>query len=246
MKCYLNPESIEFFFEFKKTLLMNDKYISESGMRGLYACLGSALDNCKDVSKINKISELFDIINLLVEKKIFTSEDGKVIPTLYMLAVKTSAYLKDPVFIEKMFKEFFPGIAPDQKDNLGLYASAYLHYSKNEFDEALMYINRINIHTFQMKYHLRNLQIIITYEKNDYNMFLYILDTHKHFLSKNKSVSDSYKESNMKFLNYTNSLFKLRDSKNRSEIKFLEKTILKDVVVNKHWLIEKIKKLSAS
>ncbi len=74
-------------------------------------------------------------------------------------------------------------------------------------------------------------------------MFLFLNDTHKHFLSKNKSVSESYKESNMKFLNYTNSLFKLKESSDKTEISFTENAILNDVVVNKYWLIEKLKEM---
>ncbi|MEZ4821110.1 MAG: hypothetical protein R2942_01395 [Ignavibacteria bacterium] len=66
-------------------------------MRGLYACLGSALDNCKDVSRIDKDQELYDIFNQLVEKKTFLhTEDGKVLPTLILMAVKTSGNLKKP------------------------------------------------------------------------------------------------------------------------------------------------------
>ena len=69
IKCYMNPESTELYFEFKKTLFENDKYISESALRGLYACLGSTLDNCKDLSKINKNRELFELICHLNEKR---------------------------------------------------------------------------------------------------------------------------------------------------------------------------------
>ena len=102
---------------------------------------------------------------------------------------------------------------------------------------------KISVDTFQMKYFLRNLQMIISYEINDFEMFLYIKDTHKHFLSKNKSVSESYKESNMKFLNYTNTLFKMRETKDLSELDYIEKNLLGDVVVNKYWLIDKFREL---
>ena len=243
MKCYMNPEITDYYFELKKALFENEKHISESSLRGLYACLGSALDNCRDASDMNKNSELFEIINHLIEKNVFLTEGGKVIPSLYLLSVKLAGYLKDPSFIEKMIKIFIPKLGPDLQENVTIYSMAYLHYSENEFDKALEYTGKISVDTFQMKYSLRNLQILISYEINDFEMFLFIMDTHKHFLSKNKSVSESYKESNMKFLNYTNTLFKMRETKDLSELGYIEKNLFGDVVVNKYWLIEKFKEL---
>lgn len=244
MKCYLNPQSIEIYYEFKRTLFENDKYISESALRGLYANLGSALDNCKDISGINKNRELFEIIKHLVDKNIFLSEDGKVIASLYLLSVKTAGYLREYGFIEMMIKDFLPKIDPGLKDNFYQFSLAYLYYSKKDFDKSLDCSNKITIDSFQMKYFLRNLQIILSYEKDDYNMFQYLNDSYRHFLAKNKSVSESYKESNMKFLNYTNTLFKLRESNDKSEIGFINNSLLGDVVVNKYWLIDKLKELA--
>ncbi|MEZ4692265.1 MAG: hypothetical protein R3A12_19740 [Ignavibacteria bacterium] len=129
-----------------------------------------------------------------------------------------------------MTEEFISKMSPDLQENSMIYSKAFLHYAKNEFDRSLDYIGKINIDTFQMKYFLKNLQIIISYEINDFEMFLFLQDSHKHFLSKNKSVSKSYRESNMKFL-YECS-FKLKESKDISELELIRKDMLQDVMVN--------------
>lgn len=244
MKCYMNPLEMEFYFEFKKSLFENEKFISESALRGLYACLGSALDNCRDATNINKNKELFEIINHLVTKNIFLAENGKVIPSLFLLSVKLAGYLKAPEFIEKMISDFNPKMNPELKENSLIFSKAFLHYARNEYDKSLDFISKINVDTFQMKYILKNLQIMISYEINDFEMFLFLMDTHRHFLSKNKSVSKSYKESNMKFLTYTNTLFKSRESNDKSDLDLIIKNLQKDVLVNKYWLIEKFKELN--
>lgn len=244
MKCYMNPEITEYYFDFKKNLFENEKYISESALRGLYACLGSALDNCRDASSINKNRELFEIINHLVDKNIFLAENGKLVPSLYLLSVKLAGYLKAPDFIEKMITEFNPKMNQEIRENSLIFSNAFLHYSKNEFDKSLDFIGKISVDTFQMKYFLRNLQIMISYEINDFEMFMFLMDSHKHFLSKNKSVSESYRESNMKFLSYTKILFKIRESNDRSELELTQKNLLTEVMVNKYWLIDKFRELS--
>ncbi|MEO8210916.1 MAG: hypothetical protein ABI840_10165, partial [bacterium] len=136
IRAYLNPDDLNLFFDFKKTLIDNDKYIAEAGKRVLYACLSSALDNCNNTSKINKIKEIYQIMKILVDKKIFAEENGKVNPALFMLAIKTSAHVKDNPFIEKILKEFLPNIDPGLQPNLKLFGMAYSKYSKNEFDES--------------------------------------------------------------------------------------------------------------
>jgi hypothetical protein len=243
MKSYINPQSIECYFEFRDALFENDKYFSESALRGLYANLGSALDNCDDVQGLNKNKELYEIVCHLIDMNIFTSDDGKVIPSLYQLTVKTAGYLKKSELIEKIINDFIPGIDPDLRENFRIFSIAFLCYSRDEFDKSLEYSNLISIDSFQLKYILKNLQIIISYEKNDYEMFLYLNDAYKHFLSKNKSVSTRYRNSNMKFLNYINLLFKLRKSRDKVEIGFMEKNLLGDVVVNKYWMLEKLDEL---
>ncbi len=54
-------------------------------------------------------------------------------------------------------------------------------------------------------------------------MFLFLKDSRKHFISKNKSVSESYGENKMKFLYYTGKLFKICDTNNISEAGLLKK-----------------------
>lgn len=243
MKCYLNPGSIVYYNDFKNTLYENDKYVSEGALRGHYASLGSAIDNCKDVSGINKSKELFDVITHMSAKNIFLSEAGRNVPTLYLLAVKLAGNLKQPAFIEMAIRDYLPKTDEDLQENFMIYSTAYLHSARNEFDKALEYVNKIQIDTFQLKYSLKNLQIMISYEKNDYDMFLYLNDTQKHFLSKNKSVTESYKNSNMKFLNYVNSLFKLRESGDKHKASFTEKTLREDNVVNKYWILDKLDEL---
>lgn len=241
IKCYMNPEKIRHYFELKDTLCKTDRYISESTVRGLYACLGSVLDNCKDTVNVNKNSELLKLMHILVDKKIFAEDNGIVSPSLFMLAVKTAAYEKDSKFIEKIQKEYLHKTDRSHQENLKHFAAAYLHYSKKEYDDSLSCIGKVSIDSFPMKYALKNLQILISFEKDDYDMFLYLQDSQKHFLSNNKSVSVSYKISNMKFLNFLNTLFKLRQTKDKIKLDYLEKSILGDRMVNKYWLLEKIK-----
>ncbi len=89
--------------------------------------MGSALDNCRDASDINKNNELFELINQLVDKNIFLAVNGKVIPSLYLLSVKLAGYLKAPAFVEKMNSDYNPKMNPDLQENSLIFSMAFLH-----------------------------------------------------------------------------------------------------------------------
>lgn len=243
MKSYFSPHDINAYHDLRDSINENSGYFDPGTLRNLYSCLVTALDNCEDVKKFNKDNEFFEIFKKLIKHNIYTTETGKVEPTLFLSSVKTAAKLKQPEFIETVMKNYLQKISPELRDNMRVYGNVYLHYSRNEFDETLTLINKINIDTHPMKFNLKNLQILVSYEKNDYEMFLYLKDSYKHFLSKNKSVSEIYKESSMKFMGYTDSLFKLKESGDKKEMEYLKKTINEDIVLNKQWLLEKIDKI---
>lgn len=243
MKSFLSPHDVSAYIEAKQTIKENHGYIELNTLRILYSCLVSALDNCKDTINFNSDEEYFDIFKKLIEYRIYATDTGKVEPSLFLASIKTAAKVKQPEFIESICKNFLGKISPELRDNMKIYADVYLHYSKDEFEESLKYLNKINIDTHPMKFNLKNLQILISYEIKDYDMFVYLKDSYKHFLSKNRSVSESYRESNLKFIKYTDNLFKISETKNKNEKEYLRKIISGDTVPNKQWILEKLDRI---
>jgi hypothetical protein len=68
------------------------------------------------------------------------------------------------------------------------------------------------------------------------------MDSYKHFLNNNKTVSDYNKLRHSNFLTLLNKIYKLKlkGIKNKDEIKFLKDEITKTEPVNsQQWLVEK-------
>ncbi len=120
---------------------------------------------------------------------------------------------------------------------------AYLHYAKREFASALELINKINFDLTSFKFELKNLQLILFYEINDFDSLLYALDSYRHYASNNRFVSEAGRKKIFRFINYLNSLYKLSEKPDNMKIELLKENILNDTLITKYWLLEKIEEL---
>lgn len=243
IKAFHSPFDKSKYLRFKENLFENTGLLSDDSKRLLYGGLSNALDSCKDTVGLNKPAETFEIISRVVSENIFEEENGVVQLSLYHLAIKTAAYRKKPEFIEMLMKKYIPKLTEEQRSNAEKYSIAFLHHANNEFRKSNEYIILVNYDFFPVRYNIRNLQLINTYELNDYDSFIYFQDNYKHFLSRNKSVEADYKSGNMKFIKYIDRLFKLKQLADKFEIEILEAEIQEDNVVNKYWMLDKLNEM---
>src|SRR4030095_6365489 len=126
-------------------------------------------------------------------------------------SIQTACNLGDADFIEEYTGKFLGFLPKNTKENMRKYAMAHFYFAKNKFQKSLEQTLTTEYDLFAMKYLLKNLQMMNYYELNDYNSFLLSLDSYKHFLSKNKSVTEGSKVTQTLFIKFLNNLFKLRD-----------------------------------
>ncbi len=123
------------------------------------------------------------------------------------------------------------------------YSTAHLYFTRNEFEKSLGTIMTINYDLFIMKYYLKNLQMMNYYELNEHNSFHLSLDSYKHFLNKNKSITIQWKEEQIAFNIFLCKLFKLKEKFSDFELKNLKNEISSALVPKKECLLRKINEL---
>lgn len=237
--CMLKNDSVENYFDFKKTLQDNLEIFSKRDLYSLY----TTLINCiiyLDTGKIEKYEERLNIYDLMIEKNLFSLENDVFWDQNFLSYISAACDFERIDSIEKFIKKFINRLQKKTRENMLLFANAHLYFGKDEFGKSLETIAKTDYDLFQMKYFIRNLQIKNYYELNDYNSFQMTVDSYNHFINKNKNVSDKWRKQIKSFCVNVNRLFKLKESFDEFEFKNLKKKFNAESINNKTWLGRKI------
>ena len=230
-----NPGS---YFRFKKNLTENDGLLEDYERRNLFACLCTTLTYNETIK--NKPEENNDIIKIMHEKNIINDDKGVISIRDYSFGVRMAAMVKDIVFLEEFINTYTKALRPSTVENMKLYGAVYLHFAKREFSKALESVNKINFDILSFKYELKNLQLMLYYELNDFDSLFYAMDSYKHFATGNKFVSEAVRKKIFRFVNYLNLMIKLTEKPDRIKLNYLKTKVQHDTLNSKYWLLEKI------
>ena len=82
---------------------------------------------------------------------------------------------------------------PEYRENMKNYSYARLYFEKGQFDEALNFLSKVKYDNFALKYDIRVLMLRIYYELHYTEEALSLIDTFRHFIAENKSLSQQKK-----------------------------------------------------
>ena len=92
---------------------------------------------------------------------------------------------------------------------------------------------------------MKNLQLKINYELEQYESAISVIDTYKHFLKNNVLISESRRILHNNFLDYTNKLIQYRIGSQKVNLLFIKDRIEKSkMIFDKVWLLDKANYLS--
>lgn len=251
LKCFcdmnfaLNADAnIESYSIFKKSLQDCSHLISKQDLRNLMICLTNSLVKMKvnkSVSGINYNKEIFENYNFMIENDIYLPPNGIVLGNTYINYIMAAFYLKEYERIEIFKKMFDNKIPEDRRENDNNFSQALIFFGKMEYSKSLEHLSQSNHDFFNMKHYIKNIQMMNYYELDDYISFNYIMDSYRHFLSKNKSVTSYSKSVSENLCNSINKLFKLRELFDKFELEKFRKEIEEnDELINKYWILDKI------
>lgn len=234
--------SVEKYFDFKNSLIENATAYSGPDRHNLYSGLRNAVTNLNS-AEINKSKELLDITKLMIRDDIMLNENGLIDEVVFVSEIQTACSLADAEFIEDFSSRFLKHLPKPSVQNLKKFSLAHLYFVRKEFEKALEQTLTINFDLFGVKFYLKNLQMMIYYELKDYDSFLMLLDSYKHFLKKNKYITPAWKESQSLLIKLFNKLFLLRENFSEFEYVQLKNEIKSSMVLKKQWLLRKVDEL---
>jgi hypothetical protein len=129
------------------------------------------------------------------------------------------------------------------KENVLNEAYAWLNFYKQNFNESLKYVIKINDEMFNLKYRSRLLEIMCLYELKEFDQLEYSIKAAQKYLNENKSVSKAFHD---RLYEFTGILQQLVVDEPAGEKGFIPERILNSIEENqflfmKEWVLQKLK-----
>lgn len=174
---------------------------------------------------------------------------GKILYPDFLNQVKKAVRVNEFDWAED-YIEKFKNILTEEKENTLNFCYGYISYKKGELDKALDYFSKTNFSSLIIKIQVKILLLQLYVDKEYFDQAFLMIDTFKHFLSREKSILDSIKTSAQEFLKITSDLIKLNSSFPDMEKEYKIAGIKRDAgnMSNnrfgmKLWLLEKVNDL---
>ncbi|MBK8551766.1 MAG: hypothetical protein IPL53_12160 [Ignavibacteria bacterium] len=244
LKAFTNFEDEKFYAEFKKSLLQNFNALGLDENNFLFSRL---FDYC--ILKMNMgvntgfniQNEIFELNNIYLQHKFYITESNKYIPfDFYRNVLINCITLKKHNFMEDFIKTYSKNLLPKHIQSIENYSYALLYFEKGQYNKALACINRIKFDQFMYKLDMKNLQLKINFELNQYESALSVIDAYKHFLKNNVLITESRRVMHSNFVTYANKLIQYRTGSQKVNLSYISDKIEKSKnIIDKGWLIEK-------
>ncbi|MBK8983712.1 MAG: hypothetical protein IPM38_15685 [Ignavibacteria bacterium] len=174
-----------------------------------------------------------DLLNeqfLLVRENLMyrIPEQDKVLYPDFLNEVKKAVRVNEFDWADDYIKKY-NHILTDEIDNTLNFCYGFISYKKGELDKALDYFSKTNFSNFIIKIQVKILLLQICIDKEYFEEAELMIDTFRHYLSREKSVLDSIKKSILEFLKITSDLIKLRTNINGKDNLFKTEKIKKDI-----------------
>lgn len=243
--CFSAAEDKGHYYRYKDLVLSNTGILNESEVRFhlirlVRYCMLRNEDKRSD-GEFDK--ELFDVYSFIIENKYYKTRITDHMPDeLFRTIVIQSLKLREFGKALEIINGYISELHPDRRENMHSFANALYSFHKGDFVSALKYCMEVKLNQFVLKVDVKNLMLMTYYELNFESGALSLIDTYKHFLSKNELLSKSEKQKHSRFISVISKLLSLRNGKKFSVGYDLKKLAGNDLP-NKEWVDSKLKEL---
>jgi hypothetical protein len=245
IKAIFNEHDDRSYDDFKETVFDNYDRFSKHEAYNLLTNLETSCLNRRKNNPQKYEAETYFVYELMLRKNNYSYYGEEMGLQRYKNILVNFINLKKFDDVEKFVETYINKVSPDIRDNLYLYSMALINFSKKDFINALQLIQKIKYDYFTLKYDVKNLTLRIYYELKYFENAYSLIDSYKHFLVKNKTVSEFFRERYLNFIGFMNTMIKFSESASNFEIEKLKSNLLKtNNVVSRDWLLEKIDELS--
>lgn len=194
--------------------------------------------------------ELFNIYNLILEKKYFMSLTGRYItPDLFISILLHSIKIKKLEWSGYFINNYTSYLKKEHWKILKTFSEAYLEFFKGniQLSESLLekfrfYQKKSNASIVKLKEYENDLQLLIYFENGNFQQAEILVHAYREHIRISKSLSVERKEIKMRFLNYYQRLLRIKEMNNDYKAFLTIRELEADKnFFYKNWILEKLK-----
>lgn len=195
------------------------------------------------------LKDVFKLYNLKLKLGLYS--ELKVIrypSTAYRDYIVVGLRLRKFKWVEDFIKKYSEELPSEVRDIEINMAYTRLYMSKMEFDNALIYLDRLETNNSLYLLDASRIRLRIFYEMMKFEEAILEVDRIKHYIKNNtKRIALSVRKYSKDFLEKYNELLKLRLSPDKKEIDYFLKRVQESTgLVLKEWLLEKVNEMSVN
>jgi hypothetical protein len=236
-----HPEDDQIYFEYKNQLDENIHFFPPYEAIAIYS---AGINHC--IRKINTgdsnyLDELYSLYigyaNSTVEYSNELSQwDFNNIITVALRSGKFDQ-------VDQFIKKYGKYIDEKYRDNAVSYNLANLHFYQKKYNKVVEILR--NVEYEDMFYNINSKSILIKtyYESDQYDPLIYLLESFRVYLNRNKNIPDSRKTLFKNQIRFTKKLVNLPPKAGAELKKLKEEVTANKNTINRSWLLEKIEEL---
>ncbi|HMQ67987.1 MAG TPA: hypothetical protein PKA90_03325 [Ignavibacteria bacterium] len=237
-----------YYYTIKNLFIKNTKFFSNLDR---YDVLKSLRSYCIDRMKLfrsNFIDELFEIDKLLIEKVDYESSSIKwYIGEIFTEIVFLSIHMKNYKFAESFIRKYGEYLSDEIREFETGFTKAFLELEYGNAGRAMELLSKIKPVNTSMKILIKNLSLMIYFEKGYYEEAFSLLDAYRHFVKRDEKLTPERKKNYYLLQSIYNRFFRIRtepEKYNDYDIKKLGEDIEKFYfLAGKQWYLRKLSEL---
>lgn len=232
----------KYYFEYKKLLFVSSNSLSSDERR---FHIGRLVRYCMmkreiDDSYIEFNYELFNVYEYILKNEIYKSSVTNYLSVeLYRSILLHSLRLKKYKWTIEFIKKYSKLLDPKRRKNIYYFSMAEYYFQRKMFSDARYNLDKIAFDEFLYKLDYKNLMLITFFEMKEYESAFNQIDSFKHFLTKDKTLSPDLRKRHRNFINIMYNLILYKTSSNKFSSYQIEKHFNYDLPYC-NWVKEKI------
>lgn len=233
--------NIQLYDKYKDMINRYHNLFSKRELFCLYTTSRNIIKFNLNLSYNKYLDEYFDILKKMLRDNAFIIYGENMTLSFFDNYINTAIELNKINEADEFIESNISRLVPEIRSNVERYAKAKIAFLKKDYGKSLQLANSSQIEPISQKTELKILQIKIFFELSDFESALSSIDSLRHFLKNNKSVSSKRRSDNIAFCRVVSRLISLKSKLDEVKLEELRNfTLQTGSIPSKNWLLDKI------